>query len=115
MSYTVRVERLDGRPYYDEATLEGIMPERTQIYQGIARIWEVTGTSSISIGESDVDIQSTQISLPWNTPLLQKNDEIQVLSATTDSVMVGKRFQVQSSAKAGELRATRRYNVIGVS
>lgn len=115
MSYVVRAERVLTKPSYDEEDLVATPGTREELYTGIARIWEISGASTINVGESDVDISSTQLSLPWSTQLLRKNDEVEVLSSMSDSAMVGKRFQIQSSAKAGELRATRRYNVTAVN
>lgn len=114
MSYVVVAERVT-RPDYDTDSLAGIPGTRETLFESSARIWEITGGTSINIGESDLDIQSVQISMPWDTELLKKNDEIRVVEAPLDSVMVGKRYQVQSSAKAGDLRATRRYSVMAVN
>ena len=37
-----------------------------------------------------------------------------ILTAPHDSQVVGKRYEIQTVAKAGELRATRRFEVTGV-
>lgn len=113
MLYTVRVERVTP-PSFDEVSLHATAGSRTTVYEGVGRVWEITGSTTINIGEADLDIQSTQLSLPWNAPLLKKNDEVLVTVAPTDAAMVGKRYQIQSSAKAGDLRATRRYAISAV-
>lgn len=114
MTYSVVAERVT-RPSYEVDSLDGTPGARTELFESAARIWEITGGTSINIGEADLDIQSVQVSLPWDTELLKKNDEIRVVEAPLDSAMVGKRYQVQSSAKAGDLRATRRYSVMVVN
>lgn len=111
MEYTCRIERV-ARPSYDEDTLLASPGSRTTVYTGICRIWEVASASQVLVGESDISMQHTQLSIPWNTPeVVKKNDEVIILTAPQDSQIVGKRFQIDSVAKAGELRATRRFNV----
>lgn len=116
MGYECKVERL-AQGSHDEETLVYSPGSRTTLYEGVCRVWELGGTSVIGLGDTDadLDISSTQISLPWDSPLLKKDDEIVITSSVTDDAMVGKRFQVQSAAKAGELRATRRYSVVAIS
>jgi hypothetical protein len=59
-------------------------------------------------------MQSTQLSIPWNTsPVPRKDDEVEIITSPQDPEMVGKRFVIDSSAKTGELRATRRFSVRG--
>lgn len=112
MGYGCRAERVT-QGTHNETTLAYTPGSRTTLYEGVCRVWEVSGASVVGLGDTDaeLDISTTQISLPWDSPLLKKNDEIVITSAVTDDQMVGKRFQVQSAAKAGELRATRRYAV----
>lgn len=116
MGYECKVERVT-QGSHDETTLIYSPGSRTTLYEGVCRVWELSGASVVGLGDTDadLDIASTQISLPWDSPLLKKDDEIVIISAVTDDTMVGKRFQVQSGAKAGELRATRRYAVMAIS
>lgn len=115
MGYECVAERI-SQGSHDEDTLVYSPGSRQVLYEGVCRVWEVSGASVVGLGDTDaeLDISTTQISLPWDSPLLKKNDEIEITSADTDTQMVGRRFQVQSSAKAGELRATRRYSVTGL-
>ena len=115
MGYECRAERIT-RGSHDEESLVYTPGSRETLYEGVCRVWEISGASVVGLGDTDaeLDISTTQISLPWDSPLLKKNDEIVITAADTDEQMVGKRFQVQSSAKAGELRATRRYSVTGI-
>ena len=85
------------------------------IYEGICRIWEVAGASSIMVGDTDIYQKTTQLSIPWDTPeIIRRYDEVTILTAPQDSQMVGKRYEIQTVAKAGELRATRRFEVTGL-
>ena len=111
MEYTCVIERVQ-RPSYDEDTLHATPGSRETIYQGVCRVWEVSGPSAVVLGETDIQMMSTQLSIPWDTPeVVRKDDEVKILSAPQDPQMVGRRFQIQSVAKAGELRATRRFSV----
>ena len=114
MDFTVVVERVTPASY-DETTLIATAGERSVLYSGKARIWEASGASQLVIADGEYDIQSTQISFPAGAPLFRKNDEIGVTAAPGDQALVGKRFQIQSSAKAGALRPTRRYAVTVVN
>jgi len=116
MEYTCRIERKPRPQGYDEDTLVFTAEEPPEvIYEGRCRIWEVAGAASITVGDTDIYQQSTQLSIPWDeTPLIHRYDEVTILTAPTDSQMVGKRYEIQTIAKAGELRATRRFEVTGV-
>jgi hypothetical protein len=112
----VRVERVSA-PTYDETTLHSVSGSREVIYEGQARIWEVTGASTVIVSENDVQMENTQLSLPWDIdPVPKRNDEVIVTGSAEeeDASILGKRFQIQTAAKAGELRPTRRYTITGL-
>lgn len=116
MEYTCRITRGSRPESYDEDTLVYTPAGLAEVvYEGVCRIWEVAGAASITVGDTDVYQQSTQLSIPWNTPeVIVRYDEVEILTAPQDSQMVGKRYEIQTVAKAGELRATRRFEVTGV-
>lgn len=116
MEYTCRIERVSRPEGYDEDTLvytpEGLAEV---VYEGICRIWEVANASSVVVAEVDVYTMTTNLSIPWDTPeIVKRYDVAEILTAPQDSQMVGKRYEIQTVAKAGELRATRRFEVTGV-
>lgn len=116
MEYTCRITRGGVPEGYDENTLiytpEGVADV---IYEDICRIWEVASANSITVGDTDIYQMSTQLSIPWDTPAIVKRyDEVTILTAPQDSQMVGKRYEIQTVQKAGELRATRRFEVTGL-
>jgi hypothetical protein len=115
LNYQVRVERVT-RPLYDETNLVAIPGTRATIYQGPGRIWEITGASTVVVSENDMLMENTQLSLPWDLDSLpQRYDEVVVIEVPPqDSTLLGKRFQIQTAAKAGELRPTRRYTITAV-
>ena len=116
MEYTCRIERSGVPEGYDEDTLiytaEGVA---TVIYEGTCRIWEVANASSVVVGDTDVYQMTTNLSIPWDTPEeIKRYDQVTILTSHTDDQMVGKRYEIQTVAKAGELRATRRFEVTGL-
>jgi hypothetical protein len=117
MEYECIIERGLVSADYDESTLIYTSPDAGEtIYQGPCRVWELSGAGAIVVGDSDVYQQTTSLSIPWDTAAVVKRyDVVTILGAPQDSQMVGKRFEVQSVAKAGELRATRRFEVTGLS
>jgi hypothetical protein len=117
MEYTCQITRGQVPAAYDEETLvytPGGLAE--VIYEGICRVWEVAAANSVIVGDMDVYQVSTNLSIPWDaTVIIKRYDEVEIKTAPQDSLMVGKRFEIQSGAKAGELRATRRYEITGLS
>jgi hypothetical protein len=114
MSYECRVERMTP-PTYDEDTLITTAGGRLTIYEGKFRLWEITGATGLNIGGEDLMLESTQASFPYDSPLFRKDDEIVITAVPEqDLMLMGNRYQIQTKAKAGELRATRRYTVTSV-
>lgn len=116
MEYTCRITTRERVGDYDEDTLvytpEGMAEV---IYEGRCRIWELPSANAVVVGDTEIYQQTTNLSIPWDTPdLIRRYDEVEILTAPQDSQMVGKRYEIQTVAKAGELRATRRFEVTGV-
>ncbi len=112
MQYRCNAERVVPAKY-DNVTLLGSSGEREVIIEDSpCRIWEIQGAGAVMLGDTDIMVENVQLSLPWDSEILKKNDEITITFAPTqDESMLGKRFEIISAAKAGELRATRRYSV----
>ena len=116
MQYQCVITRGTHPDGYDEDTLI-YTPEGLEevIYQGRCRIWELASAASVVVGDTDIYQQTTQLSIPWDeSAVIRRYDEVRIVSAPQDSQMVGKRYEIQTVAKAGELRATRRFEVTGV-
>lgn len=114
MEYDCRIERVDRPSEYDDDLV--LTPgAREVVYEGKCRVWEVAGSSTFIVSDTDVYMQATQLSIPWDTAeVIKRYDEVEIIGAPQDSQMVGKRFEIQNVAKAGELRATRRFEVTSV-
>lgn len=115
MEYRCNAERVVPASY-DAITLIGSSGERELIIEDSpCRIWEIQGAGVVMLDETEVMIQNVQLSLPWDSEVLLKSDEIVITFAPTqDESVLNKRFEIISGAKAGELRATRRYSVRAV-
>ena len=113
MAYECRVERVgEGGLGEDLIYSSG---SRTVLYEGKFRLWEITGATGLNVGGEDLMLESTQASFPYDTMLFRKDDEIVITAAPVqDLLLIGSRYQIQTKAKAGELRATRRYTVTSV-
>lgn len=113
MQATCRIERV-LKPTFDQSTGNATAGGRQTIYEGPCRIWEVSGGNVVMVGEDEVSMQNTQLSIPWDVdPVPIKYDQVQILAHNTDDSLIGKRFEILSGAKAGELRATRRFAIQG--
>lgn len=116
MEYVCRITRSGPPEGYDETSLVFTAAgPKELVYQGPCRIWEVANASSVVVGDTDIYQVSTNLSIPWDSPeIILRYDEVEVLTAPQDPQMVGKRFEIQTVAKAGELRATRRFEITGL-
>ena len=116
MEYTCRIERSGAPEGYDEDTLIFTAGGMAQVvYEGVCRIWEVANASSVVVGDTDIYQMTTNLSIPWDSPeVIGRYDVVTILTAPQDSQMVGKQYEIQTVAKAGELRATRRFEVTGI-
>lgn len=114
MLSTCQIERVD-KPVWDPGTNLVTAGDRSIIYTGVCRIWEVSGGSPLEVASDIVIVQSTNLSIPWDVdPVPRIDDELQILSSIVDEALVGKRYRIVSSSLAGDLRATRRFNIQGI-
>lgn len=116
MFTTCQIERVSEGNWNSNTNLV-MAGARSIVYEGPCRIWEVSGGSSFVVADDEETLlQTTNLSIPWDVdPVPERNDEVVVLSSLVDDQMVGKRYRILSSAKAGDLRATRRFVVQGVN
>lgn len=115
MLSTCRIERV-AKPVWDPTTNLVTSGSRVIIYSGICRVWEASGARPFQVGDDVILLQPTNLSIPWDVdPIPDENDEALILGSRVDDALVGKRYRIISSAKAGDLRATRRFAVEGVN
>ena len=86
-----------------------------KIYEGQARIYTVEGPSVISVGEADLSMRNTYISIPANSsPVPNRDDVIMVLEAVSDDDLQGRSFRVLDVSGGGLVRAVRRMLCVGI-
>jgi hypothetical protein len=114
MEATCRIERVSGGGY-NEATRLHEPASRVVLYEGPCRLWEVSGQAGVVVGDDEIHMQSTNLSIPWDAELKngwpRRADQFVMLSHHTDPAVVGKRGEILDPVKAGDLRATRRFAV----
>lgn len=105
-----RVNQGDWDPMSNLVTAGG----RTVIYTGVCRVWELSGPQPIDVGDDQIVLQSTNVSIPWNAvPVPRRDDEVKIVSSQSDLDLIGRRYRILDEAKSGDLRATRRFLVQG--
>lgn len=88
---------------------------RIVIYTGVCRVWELSGPQPVDIGDDQIVLQSTNVSIPWDVdPVPHRDDEVKITGSAVDFDLVGRRYRILDEAKSGDLRATRRFLVHGV-
>jgi hypothetical protein len=119
MYYTISIVRmLTG--VFDEAT-GGIVPAvGTEIYNGPARIWTVSGPQVISVGEDQMAFTATNISIPWDVdPVPHRDDIATVLTYEPhegfgDPALLDRSFRILDVQLGGQMYATRRMSVLAI-
>lgn len=79
-------------------------------YQGMCRFWEQTAGSAALLGDENVTISQTYLSLPYNAPI-PESDDIVKITMSVDPDLVGRTVKVVSVVRGGGLRASRRFSV----
>lgn len=103
MTSTVTIVRMNA-PALDEATLYVSSSNKQTVYQGKARVHRVTGAGVTVIGEMDLDTRSVTVGIPWDAPM-PRQDDVVLISETTDARLSGQAFQVRDVSTGGLLNA----------
>lgn len=84
-----------------------------EIYQGQARIYSVSGPQVVDLGEADIALRMTYVSIPsdW-LPVPQRDDIITVLEARSDEGLQDKAFRILDVDGGGLVRAVRRMQCV---
>lgn len=117
MTHHCRIERITNPTFVETADdLLASPGDRTLIYEGICRLWEVAGNAAaVQVGQDEFVMQTTQLAIPWDSdPVPFRDDEVEITDSSTDAHMVGRRYRIMDVAKAGDLRASRRFQLQGL-
>lgn len=91
----------------DEDTGDPTWVLATERYAGKARIrWGSREVTNADAPSMPITVQEPYLSIPFGSPLLRDNDEVQV-TASDDPILLGRRFRVQGYPVAGQVTAYR--------
>jgi hypothetical protein len=79
-------------------------------YQGPCRFWEVSAGQQIVVGDEQISMTQTYLSLPFDS-LIPEQDDIVQITKCADSDLVGRVVNVTGVVRGGGLRASRKFSV----
>lgn len=95
---------------YDPITRKSTTVTGTQVYQGKARLWEVSAGGHQIIGDQEFRVSQTYLSIPWDAPIPEPEDRVQIL-LSVDPQLVGRSLLILSVTRGGGLRVSRKMSV----
>jgi hypothetical protein len=95
---------------YDALTRRETSGAGSVIYDGPARVWQVPSSAQVLVGEDQVTITQTMLSVPWETPSFSL-DTLILVTAADDDDLIGRSLNIESSVRGGGLRASRQFSV----
>ena len=79
----------------------------TKRYEGVGRI-RYAERSVLNTGiAGPIAVQEPFLSIPHGSPACGDGDEVEVLTSTDDPILIGRRYKIQGSARAGQTTAHR--------
>lgn len=79
-------------------------------YEGRCRLWEVPASSQVVIGDRQMVVAHTYLSLPWDAPV-PESDDIVLMTNSADHDLIGRTVAVVSVVRGGGLRGSRKFTV----
>ena len=109
----IRITR-NREPAFNESTgLYNTVSD--QVYEGLARIWEIDSGGVLVVGNATIPLHSTFCSIPWNhSPVPRNDDTVEVLYMPDDPNLPGQTFRIMAVDGGGFMRATRRMHITGI-
>lgn len=84
-------------------------PSGLVIYEGPCRLWEIATSMTVTVGEEQLGIGTTMLSLPWDIdPVPQPTHLVEILTSQ-DQDLIGRTGVLGKPARGGNLRATRKF------
>ncbi len=99
-----------GGPTLDRNTFRSTRATGTSKYTGPCRYWAVQEGAQVLMGDEQVTVTETFVSLPFDAPELESDDIVQITSSD-DPTLVGTTVAVIGASGGGGLRGSRRYSV----
>jgi hypothetical protein len=111
MEDSVRITRPGpGEVSYDPGTREATTNNGVLVYEGVARLWEVRGGSKQIIGDQQIRVTQTFLSIPWGASIPEPKDRVKI-TGSVDTQLVDRTLRIQSIVRGGGLRVSRVMNV----
>lgn len=79
-------------------------------YEGKCRFWEVSSGQQVLIGDQQLVMSQSYLSLPYNS-VVPESDDIIKITKSVDDDLTGRTVRVVSVVRGGGLRASRRFMV----
>lgn len=96
-----------GKPVLDRNTGKTHTGPPLVKYTGPCRFWEVQAGQQMLMGDEQITITQTYLSLPFDAPVPEEDDTVEIL-ACADASLVGMTVSVISVVRGGGLRASRK-------
>src|SRR5512139_3555892 len=79
-------------------------------YEGPCRFWEVNAGAQVVVGDQQISMTQSYLSLPFDSIIPEQDDIVQI-TASVDSDLVGRVVNVTGVVRGGGLRASRKFSV----
>jgi hypothetical protein len=96
-----------GSPVLDRTTGNTTTPESAVKYEGPCRFWEVQAGQQVLIGDQELVMTQSFLSLPYDAPVPEGDDVVEITDCD-DPVLIGTTVNVISAVHGGGLRASRK-------
>ena len=98
-----------GKPVLDSDG-NASRPEETLKYEGPCRFWEVQSGQQIVVGDQQISMSQSYLSLPFDTVIPEVDDVVQI-TESVDSDLIGRVVNITGVVRGGGLRASRKFSV----
>jgi hypothetical protein len=95
------------RPVLDRTTGKTTTPSPTVKYEGVCRYWEVQSGQQISVGDEQLTLTQSYLSLPYDAPVPESDDIVEI-TKSVDPTLQGTTVAVISITRGGGLRGSRK-------
>ena len=96
-----------GKPVLDRNTGKTTTSAPNIKYDGPCRYWEVQSGQQIMVGEEEIVLSQSYLTLPFDAPVPESDDTVEI-TASVDPTLVGTTVSVISIVRGGGLRASRK-------
>lgn len=96
-----------GKPVLDRNTGKTVTPDPVVKYEGVCRYWEVQSGQQISVGDEQLTLTQSYLSLPFDAPVPESDDIVEI-TKSVDPTLQGTTVSVIGITRGGGLRGSRK-------